>query len=760
MLVKHSKEEMLGKDGKHNDSHLFWVSGKYEQHDLGKAPALDVDARNQATKKVPYSGIAEAVSELCYAIHLSSFFEEIYERVHSALKASELEDVVSVIPAVDILMRLEDEDEDEYNNTNSIEDDIEETMPTVASEHAFHRFASRFCRFMRAICTKEHPVVLFLDDLHWADDASSALLLSMSSDPLLHNLLVIATSRVRATCYLSAENSENPNVHVLDRCPLSEDDVNLLLAETMNVSARETKELATLVFQRAAGDLLFVTQFMELLQRRELLINCETTGRLTWNVTTIREQTQIVDDVIDLFLHKISGLSKHVQITLVAASILGYTFPVDVLAKLLQCSDLVRTIATSLEGSHMETKNKTTEHAPEEESLVTIDVSRCLKRATEQGLVELVSHDRYKFTHDRVQQSASSILPSSGMGGKVRGIIGEKLLVLSQTRESESWMFVAANLLVDHDSSVDNRAIAELCRRVAKRSANQAAFRSACSYADGGLDRLGFGGWSEHYDLTLDLACFSAEMHAASGDTELAMERIELIKQRVNRIEDKYRINCVLLDIHASLGGWHESVVIGRSILKEYGQDIPKRISKMGAAVTLLRTKRAIGGRTPKQLNEQLERVKDIRLEHVNLFLTTLSLYAFYAGETNLFVFLACQTLLTTLQRGICSHTCYAFYCFAGLLSFMGQFKLAYEYSILAFKGTHNLYMANRPKQLYIHYSVLLHLGAPISECLPGLADTYDCGIAAGDIISACRALQMRAGIACFVGMVLCDYKM
>ena len=61
-----------------------------------------------------------------------------------------------------------------------------------------NRFNVVFRRFIRTFARPEHPLVVFLDDLHWADAASIRLLRTLVSDPDARHLLIIGAYRPEA----------------------------------------------------------------------------------------------------------------------------------------------------------------------------------------------------------------------------------------------------------------------------------------------------------------------------------------------------------------------------------------------------------------------------------------------------------------------------------------------------------------------------------------------------------------------------------
>jgi predicted ATPase len=67
--------------------------------------------------------------------------------------------------------------------------------PELPPVEAQHRFRMVFRSFIGVLARREHPLVLFLDDLQWADSASLGLLKELSTHPDVCHVLVIGAYR-------------------------------------------------------------------------------------------------------------------------------------------------------------------------------------------------------------------------------------------------------------------------------------------------------------------------------------------------------------------------------------------------------------------------------------------------------------------------------------------------------------------------------------------------------------------------------------
>ena len=68
-------------------------------------------------------------------------------------------------------------------------------LPQVGLTEAQNRFNRVFKEFIRVFAQKEHPLVIFLDDLQWADSATLKLMQTLITDPEQQYLLLIGAYR-------------------------------------------------------------------------------------------------------------------------------------------------------------------------------------------------------------------------------------------------------------------------------------------------------------------------------------------------------------------------------------------------------------------------------------------------------------------------------------------------------------------------------------------------------------------------------------
>ena len=143
--------------------------------------------------------------------------------------------------------------------------------PELSGNAAQNRFNLLFVNFIQVFTTIEHPLVLFLDDLQWADSASLNLIRLLMGETLRGYLLIIGAYRDNEVfaahpLMLTVEQIEKEaTVSTITLAPLSQTDVNRLIADTLSCSTEVALPLTGLVYQKAKGNPFFTTQFLKVL---------------------------------------------------------------------------------------------------------------------------------------------------------------------------------------------------------------------------------------------------------------------------------------------------------------------------------------------------------------------------------------------------------------------------------------------------------------------------------------------------------------
>jgi len=197
---------------------------------------------------------------------------------------------------------------------------------------ALNRFQQVFQNFVAAVAAPEHPLVVFLDDLQWADAATLRLLEPLLSSPEIRCLFLMGAYRdneVDADHPLartvSALESAGISVERIVLGALQLPDLATLIGDTLHREPSDVEPLARLVDAKTGGNPLFVTQFLTALKEDGYLKFDYPVGRWTYRIDAIA-RAPTTDNVVDLMTRKLQRLSFKTQHALTLAACIGNTF--------------------------------------------------------------------------------------------------------------------------------------------------------------------------------------------------------------------------------------------------------------------------------------------------------------------------------------------------------------------------------------------------------------------------------------------------
>ena len=695
----------------------FFVMGKYNQYDQAR----------------PYGAFVEATAELSFSI--SEIDNKIQDVVQESLTSEEIQLLLSIMPSISFFLPL--------GTTNE---------PLETNEQTFNRFMEVYRKFLRCVCSEEHPVVLFLDDLQWADDVSRQLIDSIAKDSKMRNLLLIGAVRQDPSVSGVYDLTSDAVLHCLEVVvgALSTKDINLIVSKATVRPSSQTEDLSAVVYHKTGGNAYFAIQYLDMLIREELLTFSFKNSRWEWDVANINSLTNVSDNVVQILVRKIESLKMDVQVALIVAACLGFSFSADIVECILASNDFLKSMPNFLKDKFWPLPMSKT------------DTQKAMAKAARAGLIDVLPDKKFKFSHDRVQQSVLSTLNEGEERQCVQSALGTILLEMNEREDSEDWMlFAAVDLLLDSNkaSAVDIE-FSKTCLQAAKKASNKAAFRSAAKYADAGIGRLDLDDMDEErYDLWLELSNLSAEMHFSRGDFVDSNRLVESILQRSRTIDDCYRANRVSMNTYTSLEDWGAAVECGICILNDLGVPTSRNPSTLNVLATLMKSKWLLKGRKPSDL-EDLPPMDDPRIAEALLFLGSTAFCSWMKGDENRCTILCLKMFILTIEYGICTDSPYAFAAYGMCMSHIGEYSLAYEYGRLAVKtlerpGTERAIA----KTMVVVHSYLNYLRKPIQESLEPFLYGYTSGMRYGDVVQAGYCLRARACIGVVAGVHLTEHE-
>ncbi len=316
--------------------------------------------------------------------------------------------------------------------------------------------------------TRTQPLILFLDDLHWADASTSDMLTFLVDRLSSLRVLVVAAYRptdMRMSRHPLLHLKPNWQAHgVCREIPLS----FLTRQEVEEYLALEfpnhhfPSSLASLIHRRTEGSPLFVTELVSDFRGRGLVARKQGRWRITQSLAHV--EGGLPESIRGMIEGKISQLDENERRLLEKASVQGYDFDSAVLARTLSMNP-----------------------AEVEEALANLDrvknfVSFVEQREFPDGTMTL----RYRFVHVLYQEALYSQLQPTRVAD-LSARIADAMLAYWGERSSE----VASELAILFEAARNWSRAADFFLLSMRRASRFSAARDAVLMARRGLAALG-----------------------------------------------------------------------------------------------------------------------------------------------------------------------------------------------------------------------------------------------------------------------------
>ena len=630
---------------------------------------------------------------------------------------------------------------------------------------AQNRFKLLLGKFIRLFATAQHPLVLFLDDLQWADAASLQLLQWLMGESHTPHLLLIGAYRDNEVSAahplmlaLSALETVGTRVNQLTLTPLPLAAVNQLVADSLHCSLERALPLSQLVYGKTQGNPFFINQFLQFLHQEGLIRYEGDSGGWQCDLSQVR-LVAASEDVVAFMAAQLQKLPPTSQSALQLAACIGNQFDLATLAVVCESSPQTPQLAEAetaaalwpaLQAGLVLPTSEVYKFFPSpiEEAIPSQDsLSQPLADASLPTQTSQVT--TYKFLHDRVQQAAYSLIPAADkQATHLR--IGRLLLHNTPAQMQEERIFELVNqfnlgrALLRVQSERD--LVARLNLSAGSKAKAATAYRAALDYLSAGIALLSADSWQRCYDMTLALHEAAAEAAYLSGDFEQMEGLATTVLQRAQTLLEQVKVYEVKIESYTARNKLIDAVKIGLYFLQQLKIALPEQPTKVNILWGLLETKLALWGQRVEDAIE-LPTMRDPEKLAAMRILSAIT-PATYFAVPKLFPLLVFKQVNLSVRSGNSAFSSYAYAVYALILcGVVGEIDRGYQFGQLALRLLDQFDAADlKAKTLFLVNTFVRHWKDPLKDTLKPLLSAYSLGLETGDLEYAAYA----SGIYCY----------
>jgi predicted ATPase/signal transduction histidine kinase len=666
---------------------------------------------DQLQQDAPFSALVDALQDLVEQLLTES--EEAIEAWRAAIRAAvgvNGQVIVDVIPTLELIVGPQ------------------QKVPSLPAFEAQNRFKLVFQSFIQVFAKRSHPLVLFLDDMQWADVASLNLVTLILSAPATESLLVVEAYRdneVSAThpFMLAVKEQRNQGVEVgsIALAPLEASDIARFVADTLHENVAAATPLAEIIHRKTGGNPFFIRQFLEALYADGLIAFDADKRAFHYDRAAI-EAAAITENVAEFLSSKLAKLEPSTQQALRLAAAIGGRFELRTLAVIRRCS----------EGETAEALQ-----AALTDGLIV--PASGLESLDPTALDSPLVYRRFAFLHDRVQQAAYDMI---GVGERpaLHLAIGRVLLAQSNTEQFEQRLFDVVNHMNQGAALIDDPAerlqLAEFNIRAGFKARNSTAYAVAVRSYRYAVELLGGeDAWGDQPALACEAHARLAEGLCLTADYAGAFEIIDRTLARDLPVTERARLHALKVVTYLSMGDMPEALACGRQAAEELGVDLPA-----DAALIEQMLQTEVGTILARTSEIGIENLLELPVmqdpDKVALMaLMTHCLPAAYQTNQPLFALLCCKMVSLSLEHGNCPLSARAYGSFAGLLSsVLGRYRDAYRFAKLGVDLAHRFDDPSVYSGAYFLWAMFAsHWNETVDESIGLFRQSVQYGLQTGD---------------------------
>jgi len=687
----------------------YFISGKYDQFQ----------------SDIPYNGIIQAFQDMIKKILKESSAQiEIWKNKLISALGINAQVIIELVPEVEYIIGKQL--------------DVDE----LSFEKAQNRLNLMFECFIKVFAKKEHPLVLFLDDLQWADTASLSFIKNFLLEYPVKYFYLIGSYRDNEIdkyhpfmqTLTTIKRKKEIQLQHIRLNSMTKSDTFILLSDTLSRDADETEKLSNIIFEKTRGNPFFINHFLQSLYLDKQIYYDYESGQWKWSIESIKKK-DITDNVLSLMSNTIQKLSKDKQELLKIAACVGNSFDLYIIHELSK-----QAVTDTIFNINSMVNNRLIVLASGPfDSLLEQSLNSQVLNIKNQTTIRIDPEKIYfKFQHDRIRQTIYSIM-SESQQKELHFAIGQLLLKITDKNDISENIFNIVNQLnfgLEFITNKDEKnKLFDLNMNAAKKAKNSTAYDTAAHYLNICISFLPENKWDELYNSCYHLHMELAECEYLNSNFYKAEEIFnEILKNARNNIDEARVYNLKIL-LYTHIGKIDEAISIGLKGLSILNTKCLNNPGLFSIFLELIKIRFNRGRRKIDDL-QNLPLLKDDETKVIVSLLTNIGLSAFFVNP-NLFIYLVIKGINLSLKYGIIGHSSFGFIPFGLTLgSIFGRYESGYKYAQIGLKITEKQdFNENKAKTYFTFAYFILHWHCHARENIQYLKQAYKYGLESGDLL-------------------------
>jgi predicted ATPase/GAF domain-containing protein/HPt (histidine-containing phosphotransfer) domain-containing protein len=647
-------------------------------------------------KNVPYSGLLQAFTNLINKILVenTSVIESWRTSLLSNIGKEGLGVLADMLPALKHIVQIEPRSE-------SISIDEFQTL-----------FNQHFIRLLKVFTSREHPLVLFLDDLQWADFASFILI-----DKILHEQELTYFFFIGSFRSNEFENVQNlvklvttlrstaNNCTIIDIGPLTLNNINEFISNFLRCDNQQSMPLSRLLHTKTGGNPFFLIQILKhLYENKNIRLDPDLGWQ--WDIAQI-QHLQVSENVVELMIQKISTLPEETKNLLTYCACIGNRFDLDTLSTV-------------------------TGKSPE-------DILQILGSAMDHDLLHRTG-EYYVFHHDRIQEAAYAIIHEDKRA-EMHYTIGTFLLTKTPQNKIDAKLLYIVNqlnagskLITTTDKTIQ---LIELNVRAAVKSKAAAAFDTAFTYAQKAVILSDSIDWSQNYEILIPLYQETTELAFLNGKHSEMNVYAEILISHSKSPMEQVKTYDVLVKSAIGSGQLQKAIDLSIDILNKLNYRFPVKPTKLTIIRELIKTKLMLRKHSSNSLLNLPEMSDPVASAAITIMLR-FAVIAYWVSK-EIFALTILFRIQILLKKGL-SPDGVPTWVSLGILynSLFSDYETAYKYASISLALMDRMNTKKHRGQILMRFYSFIHFWKmPMKEAPPKLNEAFALCMESGDIDTA-----------------------